>query len=70
MNIVTVSPKFQVVIPRHIRQMMDVKPGQRMKVIAYDNQVTFVPVRPLSEARGVLKGMDSYVQREEADEER
>ena len=70
MNIVTVSPKFQVVIPRRIRQMMDVKPGQRMNVIAYDNQVIFVPVRPLQEARGVLKGMDSNVQREEANEER
>ena len=70
MNSVTVSPKFQVVIPQAIREKIGVQPGQKMQVIAYDNKVIFIPVRPIHEARGSLKGMDSCVQREEEDEER
>ena len=68
MDSVTVSPKFQVVIPVKVRKMLGVKPGQKMRVIAYGNQVVFIPVRPISEARGSLKGIDTDVQRE--DEER
>ena len=70
MNTVTVSPKFQVVIPRAVREQIGVKPGQKMKVLAYNNQVILIPVRPIREARGSLKGIDSDVQREEEDEER
>ncbi len=70
MNIVTVSPKFQVVIPQQIRRQMGVKSGQKLRVIAYDNQVIFIPLRPLHEARGALKGIHADVQREEEDEER
>jgi AbrB family looped-hinge helix DNA binding protein len=70
MNSVTVSPKFQVVIPRDIREKIGLKPGQKMKVIAYDNKVIFIPVRSIREARSALKGMDTDVRREEEDEER
>jgi AbrB family looped-hinge helix DNA binding protein len=64
MDAVTVSPKFQVVIPRKVRQMLGVKAGQKLQVIAYDNQVVLVPVRPIQEARGSLKGIDTDVPRE------
>ena len=47
MDAVTVSPKFQVVIPLKVREQMRVKPGQKMHVIAYDNMVVFIPVRPI-----------------------
>jgi AbrB family looped-hinge helix DNA binding protein len=67
MNDVTVSPKFQVVIPKTARESLRVKPGQKFRVLAYDNQLIFIPVRPITEARGSLKGIDTDVQREEED---
>ena len=70
MNSVTVSPKFQVVIPLAVREKMGIKPGQKMQVVAFDDKVIFIPARPIREARGSLKGMDAGVQREEIDEER
>jgi AbrB family looped-hinge helix DNA binding protein len=67
MESVTVSPKFQIVIPRKVRHLLGVKAGQKMRVLAYDNKVVLIPVRPIQEARGTLKGIDSDVQREEED---
>ena len=67
MDAVTVSPKFQVVIPLKVREQMRVKPGQKMHVIAYDNMVVFLPVRPIKEARGSLKGIKTNVDRDEGD---
>jgi AbrB family looped-hinge helix DNA binding protein len=67
MNEITVSPKFQVVIPKKARESLRVKPGQKLRVLAYDNQLIFIPIRPIKEARGSLKGIDTDVQREEED---
>ena len=67
MNIVTVSPKFQIVIPQKVRQMLGVKSGQKMTVLAYGNRIVLIPTRPIQEARGSLKGMDSTIEREEED---
>jgi len=67
MDAVTVSPKYQVVIPLKVRERMRVKPGQKMHVIAYDNMVVFIPVRPIEQARGSLKGMDTRIERDEED---
>ena len=67
MDAVTVSPKYQVVIPLKVRERMRVKPGQKMNVIAYDNMVVFIPVRPIKQARGSLKGIDIQIERDEAD---
>lgn len=67
MDAVTVSPKFQVVIPLKVRERMRVKPGQKMHVIAYDNMVVFIPVRPIKEARGSLKGIKTNIDREAGD---
>jgi AbrB family looped-hinge helix DNA binding protein len=67
MDSVTVSPKYQVVIPLKVRERMRVKPGQKMHVIAYDNMVVFIPVRPIEQARGSLKGMDTRIERDEED---
>jgi AbrB family looped-hinge helix DNA binding protein len=67
MDVVTVSPKYQVVIPLKVRERMRVKPGQKMHVIAYDNMVVFIPVRPIKQARGSLKGIDTRIEREEED---
>ena len=67
MDAVTVSPKYQVVIPLKVRERMRVKPGQKMHVIAYDNMVVFIPVRPIKQARGSLKGIDTRIERDEDD---
>jgi AbrB family looped-hinge helix DNA binding protein len=65
MDSVTVSPKYQVVIPQKARQLLNLKKGQKMQVIAYDNRVVLIPVRPIQEARGSLKGIDTNIEREE-----
>ncbi len=70
MNSVTVSPKFQVVIPQKVRESLGVKAGQKLIVLAYDNRIVLVPELPIKAARGVLKGMDTSNYREEVDEER
>jgi AbrB family looped-hinge helix DNA binding protein len=64
METVTVSPKYQVVIPSRIRKVLRVEPGQKVKVILYDNRIEMIPVMPVSEARGFLKGIDTEVSRE------
>ncbi len=67
MDAVTVSPKYQVVIPLKVRERMRLKPGQKMHVIAYDNMVVFIPVRPIEQARGSLKGIDTRIECDEED---
>ena len=64
MSIVTVSPKFQVVIPRAIREAMGLEPGQKVQALQYLNRIEFIPVRPMRSMRGFLKGMDTNVPRD------
>ena len=64
MSIVTVSPKFQVVIPREIRAALRLEPGQKMQALQYQNRVEFIPVQPMRKLRGFLKGMDTSVTRD------
>jgi len=64
METVTVSPKYQVVIPSRVRKLLGVQPGQKVKVILYDNRIEMIPVKPIKEARGFLKGIDTEVDRE------
>lgn len=65
MEVVTVSPKYQVVLPKLARQALGIKIGQKMIVIAYGNRIVLVPERPIEEARGSIKGMDTTIVREE-----
>ena len=64
MSVVTVSPKFQVVIPQRIREALGLKPGQKVEALQYLDRVEFVPVRPLKAMRGFLRGIDTRVPRE------
>jgi AbrB family looped-hinge helix DNA binding protein len=64
METVTVSPKFQVVIPRLIRESLGIQPGQKVQMIRYGNRIELIPVKPIQETRGFLKGIDTTVQRE------
>jgi AbrB family looped-hinge helix DNA binding protein len=61
---VTISPKFQVVIPREIRERLGLEPGQKVLALAYENRIEFIPVRPLKSMRGFLHGIDTRVRRE------
>lgn len=64
METVTVSSKFQVVIPRAVRESLGIKPGHKVQVFLYNNRIELVPLRPIRKARGFLKGINTTVQRE------
>ncbi|RCK74790.1 MAG: transcriptional regulator, AbrB family [Anaerolineae bacterium] len=65
MDTATISRKYQVVIPRAIREKWNVKPGQKVRFIIYGNRLEIIPVRDMKETRGFLKGMSSDIEREE-----
>ena len=64
MDTVSVSPKFQVVIPRRIREALGLKPGQKMQALQYGDRVELIPLRPLASARGILKGLATDIERD------
>jgi AbrB family looped-hinge helix DNA binding protein len=64
MTVITVSPKFQVVIPREIREALGLEPGQKVQAFQYQNRVELIPVRAVRELRGFLEGIDTSVPRE------
>lgn len=64
MNTVTLSPKFQIVIPAQIRGLLTLHKGMRFQVIAHDERIELIPVQPMSKMRGFLKGMDTTLIRE------
>ena len=65
MNSVTISPKFQVVIPRKVRDSLKLKPGQKVKVIQYGKRIELIPEVHISDMRGFLKGINTDINREE-----
>ena len=67
MDAVTVSPKYQVVIPRSVRERMRIRPGERLQVISFDDRIELIPVRPMRSMRGFLKGLDASFKRDEED---
>jgi len=69
MHFTTISTKYQVVIPREVREQFGLKPGQRVAFIAHKKSLRMVIVPPIEEAEGFLEGIDTDVQREEEDEE-
>ncbi len=64
METVSVSPKFQVVIPKSVRKSLGVKAGMRVQVIAYGDRIELLPIRPVKSMRGYLKGIDTRVKRD------
>ena len=65
MQSVTVSPKYQVVIPKTIREALNLRPGQKMQVVEYNGRIELIPERDIKELRGFLKGINTEFQREE-----
>ena len=64
MSTVTLSPKFQVVIPLHIREALGLKAGQKVEALRYLDRIEFIPVRTPRSMRGFLKGINTAVPRE------
>lgn len=64
MHTVTISPKFQVVIPQAVREALKLAPGEKMRVLHFGNRVELIRVRDAKELRGVLEGMDTAIGRE------
>jgi len=65
MTAVTVSPKFQVVIPKSIRESMGIYAGQKVQILTYQNRIELIPLKPMKEMRGSLKGIVTDVQRDD-----
>jgi len=67
MDTVTISPKYQVVIPKSVREQLKLTPGQTVQVIAYGDRIEFLPVREAHELRGMLRGLGATFEREKTD---
>ena len=65
MTAVTVSPKYQIVIPKEIRESMGIFSGQKVQIISYQGRIELIPLRPMKEMKGFLEGIDISVIREE-----
>jgi len=65
MDTVTISPKFQVVIPKGIRTRLKLRAGQKIQAMVYQDRIELVPVRPVRQLKGFLRGIDTSVPREQ-----
>lgn len=64
MTAVTVSPKYQVVIPKDVRESLGIFSGQKIQVITYRNRIELIPIKPMKKMRGFLKGINTKVMRD------
>ena len=64
MDAVKISPKYQVVIPKKLRESLNLSPGQKVQMVAFEDRIEMIPVRKISEMKGFLKGIDTTVERE------
>ena len=64
MTAVTVSPKFQAVIPKEIRDSMGIVSGQKIQMLTYQNRIELIPIKPMKKMRGFLKGINTDVARD------
>lgn len=64
MTAVTVSPKYQVVIPKEVRESMGIFSGQKIQVLTYQNRIELIPIKPIKKLKGFLKGIDTEVSRD------
>jgi len=64
MDAVKISPKFQIVIPKRLREALKLLPGQRVQMVVYGDRIEMIPLRKISEMKGFLRGIDTSVERE------
>ena len=70
MEAVTISSKYQVVIPKEVRKQFNLKPGQKILFIPYNGTLRVIVIPPIKKARGMLKGINTENIQEDADDER
>jgi AbrB family looped-hinge helix DNA binding protein len=61
---VIISPKFQIVIPKEVRESLHLRPGEKLHVFRYQNRLEFVPVKDIKKMRGFLKGIETVIERD------
>ena len=64
MTAVTVSPKYQIVIPKEVRESMGIFSGQKIQVLTYQNRIELIPIKPMKMMKGLLEGIDTEVSRD------
>ena len=64
MDIVAISPKLQLVIPRRIRERLELSPGAKLQALVYENRLELIPLRPARCLRGFARGMDTRLSRD------
>jgi AbrB family looped-hinge helix DNA binding protein len=64
MQSVIVSPKYQIVIPKTVREALKLYPGQKMQIVEYAGRIELIPERDIKELRGFLKGINTEFNRE------
>jgi AbrB family looped-hinge helix DNA binding protein len=64
MEEVKISPKFQVVIPKKLREALRLSPGQKVQMVVYGDRIEMIPLKKISEMKGFLKGIDTTMKRE------
>ena len=64
MEIVTISPKYQIVIPKEIREELNLHPGEKIQAIIYNNRIEYIPLKNIKNMRGILKGINTDIERE------
>lgn len=65
MTAVTVSSKYQIVIPKEIRESMGIVSGQKVQIMSYQGRIEVIPLRPMKKMKGFLEGIDTTIVREE-----
>ena len=61
---VTVSSTYQIVLPKDVRDRLDIRPGQKLEAFAIGGRIELVPVRPIEDVRGILRGVEARFERE------
>ena len=64
MESATVSTKYQVVIPKKVREELGIRPGQKVHVVPYQGRIELIPVENIDKGRGFLEGIDTDIERE------
>jgi len=59
---VTVSSKFQVIIPRKVREALGIRAGHKIQVVPYKDRIELIPLKPIRELRGALRGIDTTIE--------
>ena len=64
MPVVSISPKFQIVIPKEVREKLDIASGTKVEIIPYEKRMEVIPLTKIKNLKGALKGMDTNIKRE------